>query len=815
MPNDLPTALRALRRAPTFTIVAVVTLALAIGSSTAVFSVVDAILIRGVPYGDVDGLRAIYERHDQGGIRVPSYPTFRDWQAQTTNPNGPIEALGFVRGDGVLIEGSKDRQIGAFVTPGFFGLMRTKPAIGRVFSADEERLGAARVAVISHDFFLRRFGGDRGVLGKTVAIDSNATTIIGVMPRGFAYPNFGGGGWVPPAVWQPIATIEKTTPALSLRGLSVDSRTIVRLRPGVDSASAATAMRTIAQRLAAEYPNEQAQWTRVQLQPLAQELFGQLTSTLWMIVGVIVLVLLLACANVANLLLVRASVRSRELAVRAALGAGRRRIASLLLGESAVLGIVAGAAGLGLATLLLRFLKPYATERLPFAANIAVDGRAVLMTAGLSLLTTLAIGLLPVFHVSRANLISRLRGGAGGASDAGGMAERRARDVLVAVQFALAITVLIGAGLLVQSVRRVSSVPLGYEPDGVVSFSLRPPSGKYDAPEAAAALYRRIIAAVNAVPSVRATAAAGGGLLFTKVETEQHRGATNPIRAIYHPVSTDYFTARGIPVVAGRGFTEDDMRTPSGLLITENLAKELWPTASALGQRITIFRSSQARPDFGQPITMPVVGVIGDYRQNGPESPPPQQVFLPYTLEVWPWMNFVARAPNSASVHRAIDDAVKGLDPAIQELGGASSARTGLISSFGNPRVFVTGLLSGFAATALLLAAIGLYGIVAYGVTQRTRELGIRIAVGATPRAIVRLVLTHASRLVVAGLVIGLVASALATRVLRSLLFETSATDLATYVAVPIVLLFVAIAASIIPALRATRTDPMVVIRSE
>ena len=815
MRQDLRDAFRGLRRAPTFTLVAVITLALAIGSTTAVFSVVDAVLIRGLPYAQPDRLQAIYERGEKGGLRVPSYPTFRDWQTQSAAAGGVIEGMAFVRGDGVTIAGSDDRHIAAYVGPGFFALLGNRPELGRTFSPEDERIGAPRVAVISHDFFMRRFGGDPSALGKTVTVDSVPTTVVGVMPRGFAYPNFGSGGWLPPALWQPIAAFEETHQALSLRGLHVDSRAIVRLRKGADSSRAAAAMRTIAQRLAIEYPVEQAHWTSVEMHPLRQELFGQLSSTLWMIAGAISLVLLLACANVANLLLIRSSVRSREMAVRAALGADAGRIARFLFVEAAVLALAAGVAGVGLAAALLKFLRPYAAQRLPFATDIAVDARAVVVTVGLSVATAVLIGMLPAMSARRENLVTRLRGGAGGAGDAGGIAQRRVRDALVAVQFALAITVLIGTGLLVRSVVRVASVPLGFDPNGVVSFSIRPPRGKYDQPAEAAALYQRILTAVNAVPSVELSAAAGGALLPTKVETDEHRGAESAVEARYHPISTDFFRLRRIPIVAGRGFTDEDMRSPAGFVTTQNLAKQLWPNGSALGQRITVRRSSQARADFGQPITLPVIGVVADHREFGPEAPAPPQVFLPYTLEVWPWMTFVVRSPRATMIQTSIDDAVKRLEPAIEFMGRSSVARTGIVSSFGDPRIFLTTLLSGFAATAMLLAAIGLYGIVAYGVTQRTRELGVRIAVGATPRAIVTLILSHAARLVVAGVVIGLGAAALATKVLQSMLFATSTTDALTFIVVPVALAVVATIACLVPAFRATRTDPLIVIRAE
>lgn len=808
-------ALRVLRRAPVFSSVAIGTLALAIGSTTAVFSVVDAILLRGLPYADAGRLRVIYERNENE-LRVPSYPTFRDWQTQGA-ASSAIEGFAFIRGNGVSIpgpDGPDERHVAAYVTPGFFQLLGTRPMLGRTFLPEDELPGAPRIAVISHAFYMKQFGGDRAVLGKRITIDSVPTTIVGVMPRGFAYPNFGGGGggWWPAAVWQPIAVFEATNKALTLRGLHVDSRTIVRLRSGADSAQAAAAMRTIAQRLATEYPVEQAHWTSVALRTMSGEMFGQLSSTLVLIMGAIGLVFLLACANVANLMLVRSSVRSRELALRAALGASRWRLARHLIAEASVVAVLAGVAGTGLSFALVSALRPYAEQRLPLASTIAVDWRSVAIAAGLSAATALLIGLLPVLHAGRADLVARLRGGPGATVDSGGAPQRRVRDLLVALQIALAITVLVGAGLLVQSVRRVATVPLGYDPSGVVSFSMAPPRSKYESPAEAAALYQRIINGLRVIPSVETVAAAGGALLPTRVEANDQRTDAAP-HAAYHPISAEYLRTRRIPIVAGRGFTEEDMRVPSGFLVTEVLAKQLWPNRSAIGQRITVRRSSQARADFGQPITLPIVGVVKDYRELGPEQDAPPQVFLPYTLEVWPWMNFIVRSPRADAILGAVTDVLKEVEPALEIRGKPSVQKTG--ASFTDPRVFVTTLLGGFAATALLLAAIGLYGIVAFSVAQRTRELGVRIAMGATPRAILKLVMTHAAKLVIAGVVVGLAAATLVTGTLRTLLFQTSTTDTATFIVVPLVLSVVAAVASVVPAYRASRTDPLIVIKSE
>ncbi len=634
------------------------------------------------------------------------------------------------------------------------------------------------------------------------------------MPRGFAYPNFAGAGaWLPPAVWEPITVFQATHTTLSLRGLHVDSRSLLRLHAGADSARAAAAMHTIEQRLAATYPAEQGHWTSVALRGMSDELFGGLGATLALISGAIGFVLLLACANVANLLLVRASVRGRELAVRAALGASRWRLTRHLLAEALVLAMVAGALGVSLAAAIVAAIRPYAIQRLPFATDITVDARALWFTIAVTAATALLVGALPALYANRGDLVVRLRSGA--ASVAGNRTERRARDLLAALQVALAVAILTSAGLLIQSVRRVSSVALGFDDDDVVSFNVAPPDGRYRTPTDAAALYQRILEATRALPSVELSAAAGGALLSTKVETDAARGAAVPPLALYHPVSADYFRLLHVPIVEGRDFTLDDMRAPAGFLITQNLAKHLWPAARAVGQRITVYRASQARADFGQPITLPVVGVVADFREFGPEADPPEQVFLPYTLEVWPYMNFNVRATRPAEVLTAITRAVRSVEPAIVFRGKPSVPQRGLAASIARPRVFVASLMSGFAVAALLLAAIGLYGIMAYGVAQRARELGVRIALGATRANILALILGQAARLVAGGVAAGLVTAFATTRLLRAMLFETTTTDPAAFIIAPVALATIAILAALIPAANAARTDPMASIRAD
>jgi putative ABC transport system permease protein len=536
-----------------------------------------------------------------------------------------------------------------------------------------------------------------------------------------------------------------------------------------------------------------------------------LRPTLFLISGAIVLVLLLACANVANLLLVRASARSRELAVRSALGAGRWRLAQQLLIEAGVVAAAAGALGLLFSSSLVGYVRHAAGERLPFGDQIAVNGRAALFALAAAAFAALLVGALPAVHAG-SRVMQRIR--SGGAGALGGRREASMRNVLVSVQFALALTLLAGAGLLVQSFRRLMSVPLGYDPANVVNFALQPPPHRYDEPAQAAALYRRIIETLRATPGITDAAAAGGARLPVKIEAEGATGGKPIVEAAYHPVSTDYRSTLRIPMVAGRWFTDDDMRSPVGFIVNQRLARDLWGSGDPLGRRITVRRASQARADFGQPITMPVVGVIADVHLDGLENDPSPELFLPYTLEVWPWMQFVVRVRNAVGAEMLVDKTVRGVEPGVRYFGKPTLESQGL-DAIDPQRRFVTFVLTGFAGCALLLATIGLYGIVAYSVVQRTRELGVRIALGATERNVQALVMRDGMRFVIAGALIGTVGALAATRFIKSMLFQTTTFDLATFVTVPIVLAAAALGASYLSARRAAAADPLIAIRGE
>jgi putative ABC transport system permease protein len=419
---------------------------------------------------------------------------------------------------------------------------------------------------------------------------------------------------------------------------------------------------------------------------------------------------------------------------------------------------------------------------------------------------------LPAVQAGGKRVMQQVRASA--AAAIGGRGERWTRNILVAIQFALALTLLMAAGLLLQSFRRMATVPLGYDPSDTISFVITPPRHRYEAPAEAAALYARILDAVQGVPGVASAAAAGGAKLPVKVETDASSGGREAQTAIYHTVSTQYRTTRRIPLKSGRWFSDDDMRSPTGFVVSEALAKTLWPGGDALGKRVTVRRSSQARADFGQPITLPIIGVLADIREYGPEDDLQPEIYLPYTLEVWPWMSFVVRAPNAHRVLPAVQRAIRGVDPALNFLGTPSVEATGA-DAIDSQRRFVTFVLAGFAACALLLATIGLYGTVAYNVVQRTRELGVRIALGATERNILSLVMGDGLAFVLAGAAIGLLGALAAARVIRTMLFETTTTDVTTFVVVPVVLGLTAGGASYWVARRAAKTDPIVAIRGE
>jgi predicted permease len=814
--QDVRHLIRSLRRSPGFAAVAVLTLALGIGATTAVLSVVDHVLVHSLPFGDAGRLMMMLERDARGGFRPPSAPTTEDWR-RDPGVQRAFDGMAFIRGDGAIFrQGDESRRVLiGFVGPEFFSVLGAPPLLGRVLIDDDHRDGAAPAVVIAHSFWQERLGGDRNVIGRRISLDSVPTTIVGVMPPGATYPGFA-------SVWEPISQYRHKE-ILTRRGLHADSRTIARLRPGVDSAHAVGLMSAVGGQLAAAYPAEQAHWSPAML-PVRDELIGNIQPMLLTLAGAAAAVLLLACANVANLFLARVASRTRELAVRGALGASRTRLVRQLLTESLVFALAGGALGTALAAIAVGLARKLPSDRLPRVDELTVDHRVLLVAAGASLLTALICGVWPAWRATRPAGGEALRAGALGS--VGVRSESRVRRALVTVQFALALMLLVGAGLLLQSFRRAAAVEVGFDPRGLVTVTINPPPSTYQKPEDAAALYGRLISAVRTVPGVEDAAFInhvpfGLAAILSPIQIEGRSGSDTGSNQIYYrTVSDSYRRTMKMTLLAGRWFTEADMRSPGGgFVINDAAAKFYWPGENPIGKRLNLRRSSQVRADFGQPLAGTVIGVVNDVHQTSQEVVPDREVYVPYTLETWPWGSLVVRARDGARSIPVLRDAIAAVDSRLIEKGSAGTERfstvESVIASRLAPRKLALTLIGAFAACALLLAAIGLYGVVAYGITQRTRELGVRKALGATDGMIASLVFRESLVLTGVGIVVGCACAWEGARLMHDLLFQTEPVDFTVYVPTVVVLLGISLAATYIPTRRATRLDPTIAMRGE
>ncbi len=807
---------RSLRRAPGFAVVVVLTLALGVGATTAVLSIVDHVLLRSLPFRDAGRLVMMLERDEHGTLRVPSYPTVDDWR-RDPGVQQAFTGVTFIRGDGVsLTDGDRTEHVtSAFPGPDFFPLLGAQPLLGRTLLADDQRDGAPPVVVLSYAFWMHRFGGDRAVLGTRISLDSLPTTVVGVMPAGVVYPTFA-------QIWLPL-TSYRHRDVLTRRGVHVDSRTLARLRPGVDSARAVALMRTVSTRLAGAYPDEQAHWSAAMF-PIRQEILGDVTPMLLTLGAASIAILLLACSNVANLLVARMSSRARELAVRSALGASRVRLMTQLLTESALLALAGGVLGTGVAALAIATARRVLAGRLPRIDELAEDGRVLAVAALASLLTALVCGAWPAVRATRPASGETLRTGAMGSGSV--RADARLRRALVTLQFALALILLVGAGLLLQSFRRVVAVPLGFEPQGLVTARVSPPADKYGTPEQARALYDRLLASMRAVPGVNSVALIqhfplSGASMATPIDVGG--GAANDTsanEAYYRTVSDGYLSTMHMSMAAGRWFDAADLQSPGGaFVVNQTLAKRYWPGQSAIGKRITVHRASQARADFGQPLAGVVVGVITDVHDVSQDVAPNPEVYVPFTLEVWPWVTLVARVRGGIATNEALRRAVRSVEPALLAASPASAdgftPAADLLSGGRESRRFMLGLVGLFAGCALVLAAIGMYGVVAYGVAQRTRELGVRKALGATDAMIAALVVRESMTLAAVGVAIGCAGAWGGARLIRGLLFDTGPGDPVPYLVTIGLLATVALIATYLPARRAIRLDPTIAMRGD
>lgn len=823
---DLASALRALRRAPAFVATAVLTLALGIGATTAIFTVVDGMLLRPLPYRDGERLVAVWtDPGDAQGTIPPSYPDFVDWRAAVAGTGQPFADIAYVRSEGLLLRGAESAASVnvAYVSDGFFGVLGGPPLLGRTFRPDEERADGPPVIVLTHRLWQTRFAGDRAIIGRTLDFAEGSYTVVGVMPPGYEYP----GRWA--EAWAPLAPLAATNVTvrqrLERRDLRVDTRVIARLAPGIDRRVAQQVLAAAAARIPQPPAAPGKPWSAHAV-PLREALVGPVREALLVLLGAVSLLLLVACADVANLSLVRASARGRELAVRAALGAGGGRLVRQLLAESVLVGLGGGVVGVALAFAGVAVLKQTAPDSaaggtaVPRLDALHVDGRVLAFALVVAVGTALLFGLAPAFHARRNAGASPLRGGARTVS--AGVGGRRFRDAVTVLQIALTLVLLVGAGLLGRSFVALRAQAAGYPIERLVTLRVSPLATRYQQPAQLLALYDRLRARTAAIPGVRAAAMvnhlpmSGAG-----VPTDVHVvGGVDSLRAWFRVADGSFFAASGIAVSRGRALRDADAvgaSTAAGVaaVVSARFARQAWPGADPLGRRFTVFKQASGRADYGQPIDAHVVGVADDVKFGSlAETQPDAAVYLPMSANPWRWGYLVVRASGDpAALVAAVRRAVRAVDPDIP----VAEIRTGaaIVAESMAEQRFDFALVLVFAGCALVLATIGVYGVVAQGVVLRRGELGVRAALGAGPGRLQTQVLRSGARLATVGIVGGAALSLGATRLLEGLLFAVTRFDPFTYVGVGAVLVGVTLLASLVPARRAARTDPVAVLRGD
>jgi putative ABC transport system permease protein len=787
---DIRDATRSLRRNPWFTATVVAILALGIGANTAIFGLVNAVLIRPLPYPDSDRIVSIAG----GGGEVIDVETVR---AVLEEPTHSFGALAAYEPDGANLTGGgePERVKGSGVTSQFFQVIGVSPTLGREFSPGEFRDGSAGVVMIADGLWKRDFGADPAIIGRTIKLDDRSYVVIGVMPAGFAYPQ-DAEYWLPLQLPQPEA------------GSFYYTFLFGRLRHGV-SLDAARSEFAALQSAHASDLRPGYEKNAISIVSLHERTYGDLRPALLILFGTVGCVLLIACANVANLLLARAAGQRRDLAVRAALGAGRARLVRQLLVESIMLSLLGGLLGLVVAMNALDVFAAAAPARLVRVPGMALDSRVLLFTFAASLATGLVFGLAPVFSIARSNLNDVLKDGGWSRFAGGGSANPR--RLLVAVELAIAVVLLIGAGLLVKSFLRFSGVETGFQSNDILRASIVLPSARYSNPALSESFFRDALARIREIPGVEAATRSDisplGGSVMTRTRTTDSAGVVkrSPMIAV-GTVGTDYFRTYGISLLAGRDFTAADGATaPRVAVVNEALARYFFAGRSAVGEQLTIGASA--------PYT--IVGVVADVRMSAPRPGSPPVVYFPLAQsDPSRYATISVRARSDPlSLVPSLRAAVRAVDPE-QPIANITTMDE-VLSEFMAPRRFNALLLSSFAAMALTLAALGLYGVISYIVTQRTREIGIRMALGAERRDVVQAVLRQGIGIAVAGVIPGIAASLALSKLLAGLLFHVESRDPVVFAVVPLLLLSVAALAIVIPARRASRVDPATALRAE
>jgi putative ABC transport system permease protein len=798
--KDIRYGLRSLVKHPGFTVIAVITLALGIGANSAMFSTVNAVLLRPLAYPEADRIVVLEGINPAAGVTQSnmSIPDFADWH----NQSQAFEQLaGFVSGGSLLTSGDETERVrGTGVTADFFPLFRTAPLGGRTLQAADMEKDGAPVVVVSFALWQRRFGGNPKTIGSTVTLSGKTMTIVGVMPAGFDYPTQS-------ELWVPYP-FDAAAERRDNRFFSV----VARLKPGVPIAQAKAELDTLNQRLAQAYVETNSGWT-VKLTGLQERMVGSMRKLLLLLLGAVAFVLLIACANVANLLLARATGRQKEIALRVALGASRSRVIRQLLTESLLLSVIGGVIGLMLSSWLTRLLISISPANTPRFNEIAPDARVFAFTLGLTVLTGIIFGLVPALQSSRVDLNTGLK--EGGRTGSGGSRHNRLRSMMMVAEIAFSFMLLVGAGLLIKSFVRLRDVSPGFTPDKVLTMRVSLLPDKYAKGEPRTQLLGQMLERLRNLPGVQSTGAVLslplGGDTFNvgRSYIREGRPATpeESVNAAYLAATPEYFQTLQIPLIAGRAFNDrDNEQSPKVLIVNETMARQLWPGESPLGRRVTIWRDEKFARE--------IVGVVGDTRASL-DTEAGLQMYVPYAQDSgWGSLSLVVRTSGDPlNTTAAARSEIRSLDKGIPVY-NVKTMNDVLAVSVGQQRLSML-LFSSFAAIALLLAMIGIYGVTAYHVSQRTQEIGIRLALGAQVSDVMKLILKSGMALAAVGVGLGLAGAFALTRLMTSLLFGVTPTDVVTFAAVAVCLLVTALVACYVPARRATKVDPLVALRYE
>jgi putative ABC transport system permease protein len=800
--QDLRLGVRMLIKRPSFTGIAVLTLALGIGANITIFSVVNSVLLRPLPYADADRLVFLWSEAPKQNIkdRASAYANFSEWRDQ----NKSFEDLAVFDPTVVTLTGAAEPEgvMSVRASANYFPLLGVAPMLGRTFTADEEQQ-KLRVVVLSHGLWQRRFGAAPDILGRTLEIDGVSSQVIGVMPESFLPGREN-------RIWEPHTLFPDWEAQKAQRGTG-SWQVVGRLKAGVSLEQAQTEMSAIAQRLEQAYPDAN-KGLGVNLVPVQLQFTGSnVRLALWMLFGAVVFVLLISCTNVANLMLSRGIAREREIAIRIALGAGRMRLVRQLLTESGLLALLAGAAGLLIASLGIRAVLSFSPANLPRLDGVAIDAKVLAFTTIVSLLTGLLFGLAPALKISQTQPGAALKEGR---SSSGGVSGRLLRSLLVIAEFSLTVLLLAGAGLLLRSFSKLQAVDPGFDPSRALLTQLTP--ARNSTADKWRVFYQQVSERVAALPGVEAVGLTteifisgnpDGLITIEGASPESSATARIPFRR--DVISEGFFQTLRVPLRKGRFFNaQDNQGAVPVTIINETMARRFWPGEEALGKRFKLGAAQSANP------WLTVVGVVGDMRRQSLERQPIAQIFRPYLQSSERRLILLIRTTGEPTqIAPLVRNEIRAIDKTVL-VSGVSTLESLLARNMGQRR-FQTWLLALFSALALLLAAVGIYGVMSYLVTQHTREIGIRMALGAQPRDVLRLVIGQGLRLALCGVGIGLLAAFALTRVLAGLLFDVTATDPTTFIAAPLALLLVALLACFVPARRASRVDPLVALRSE